>query len=225
MKVKDLNSIFEALKEGRVNKILYSEGRSRRIQEILNMAKKKGVPVYKVQVKDRIVADVSPVKYSGFDEIVRKAIGDNSFILFLDNVVDQRNIGACIRTAEFFGAAGVVIPKRRGGGIGEGALRASAGAVFHIPIARVENIASALKKLKKYGFMTVAADLDGEDLRNVSFTNPAAIVVGGEDKGVSQPVKKQCDAVVKILGSGKTSSLNLSIAAGILMYELCRQKY
>jgi 23S rRNA (guanosine2251-2'-O)-methyltransferase len=189
------------------------------------MAKKQGVPVYRVPMKEKIIADVSPVKFSGFDEIINKAISSNSFILFLDNVVDQRNIGACIRTAEFFGSAGAVIPKRKGGGIGEGALRASAGAVFHIPIARVENIASALKKLKKYGFMTLAADLDGEDLRNVSFTNPAAIVVGGEDKGVSQPVKKQCDAVVKILGSGKTSSLNLSVAAGILMYELCRQKY
>jgi len=225
MKVKDLNSILEALKKGRVNKILYSEGRGRRVQEILNMAKKKGVPVYKVQMKDKIVADISPIKYSEFDEIVRKAIVDNSFILFLDNIVDQRNVGACIRTAEFFGAAGVVIPKRRGGGIGEGALRASAGAVFHIPVARVENIASSLKKLKKYGFLTVAADLDGEDLRGVSFTNPAAIVVGGEDRGVSQPVKKQCDEVVKISGFGKTSSLNLSVAAGIVIYELCRQKY
>ena len=225
MKVKDLNSILEALKKGRVNKILYSEGRGRRVQEILNMAKKKGVPVYKVQMKDKIVADISPIKYSEFDEIVRKAIVDNSFILFLDNIVDQRNVGACIRTAEFFGAAGVVIPKRRGGGIGEGALRASAGAIFHIPVARVENIASSLKKLKKYGFLTVAADLDGEDLRGVSFTNPAAIVVGGEDRGVSQPVKKQCDEVVKISGFGKTSSLNLSVAAGIVIYELCRQKY
>ncbi len=225
MKVKDLNSILEALKKGRVNKILYSEGRGRRVQEILNMAKKKGVPVYKVQMKDKIVADISPIKYSEFDEIVRKAIVDNSFILFLDNIVDQRNVGACIRTAEFFGAAGVVIPKRRGGGIGEGALRASAGAVFHIPVARVENIASSLKKLKKYGFLTVAADLDGKDLRGVSFTNPAAIVVGGEDRGVSQPVKKQCDEVVKISGFGKTSSLNLSVAAGIVIYELCRQKY
>jgi len=104
-------------------------------------------------------------------------------------------------------------------------MRASAGAVFHIPVARVENIASSLKKLKKYGFLTVAADLDGEDLRGVSFTNPAAIVVGGEDRGVSQPVKKQCDEVVKISGFGKTSSLNLSVAAGIVIYELCRQKY
>lgn len=222
MKVKDLNSIREALKEDRVNKILYSGWGSRKVQEILDMAKKRGVPVYKVQMKDRIIAEVSPVKYSGFDELVRKAIEKNSFILFLDNVVDQRNIGACVRTAEFFGAAGIVVSKRRGGGIEDGALRASAGAIYHIPIARVENMASSLKKLKKYGFMTIAADLDGEDIRRCSPTLPAAIVVGGEDRGISLPVKKQCDVVARISGYGRVSSLNLSVAAGILMYELRR---
>ncbi len=225
MKLRDLNSIKEALKENRVNKIYHSGEKNRRIQEILKMAKKKGVPIYRVAMKENIVAEVSPMSYFRFDEIISRAITNNSFILILDNVVDQRNIGACIRTAEFFGAAGVVIPKRRGGGIGEGALRASAGALFHIPIARVENLASALKKLKKYGFTTIAADLDGEDLEKFSLTTPAAIVVGGEDRGISQPVKKRCDVVIRIPGIGKTSSLNLSVAAGILMYELSRQKY
>lgn len=225
MKLKDLNSIMEALKENRVNKILHSGRTTSKIQEILDLAKTKGVPVYRTSMKESIIADVSPVRFLEFNDILRKALEKDSFILFLDNIADQRNIGACVRTAEFFGAAGVVLPKRRGGGIEEGAIRASAGAVFHISIARVENFVSAIKKARKYGFMVVAADLDGEELKNFSFTSPALIVVGGEDKGISKPVKKQCDAVVRISGLGKVSSLNLSVAAGIVIYEFIRQKY
>ncbi|WP_202318799.1 23S rRNA (guanosine(2251)-2'-O)-methyltransferase RlmB [Archaeoglobus neptunius] len=224
MKVRDINSIVEALREGRVNEILYSTT-TQKIREVIVMARKKGVPVYRARIKEKIVADISPIRFASFERILERGLNDGSFILFLDNVEDQRNIGACIRTAEFFGAAGVVIPKRRGGMIEEGALRASAGAIFHIPIARIDNFASALKKLRKYGFTVIAADPDGEDIQMCNFSTPSAIVVGGEDRGISTSVRKQSDIIVKIPGSGKTSSLNLSVAAGILIYELSRQKY
>lgn len=224
MKITDLNSIKSALLEGKVVRIFHSGDKSPRIAEIIEIARKKGVPVYRKE-GERLSAEISPIKYAEFDYIVKRAIARNTFILFLDNVVDQRNIGACIRTAEFFGAAGVVLPKRRGGSVQEGALKASAGAVFHIPIARVENFAAAIKKLKKLGFAAMAADLDGEDLEKVSVSLPAAVVIGGEDKGVSRPVKKQCDAVARINGVGKVNSLNLSVAAGIVLYCLSRQNY
>ena len=224
MKLTDLNSIKEALLEGKVVRIYHSASRSPKVREIIEMARKKGVPVY-FKAGERISAEVTPVKYSSFDEMVERALANNTFILFLDNVVDQRNIGACIRTAEFFGGAGVVLPKRRGGSVQEGAVKASAGAVFHIPIARIENFAAAIKKLKKLGFATIAADLDGEEIENVELSTPAAIVVGGEDRGVSRPVKNQCEFVVKIPGYGRVSSLNLSVAAGIIIYSLRRQNY
>uniref|UniRef100_A0A7C3RCB5 23S rRNA (Guanosine(2251)-2'-O)-methyltransferase RlmB n=1 Tax=Archaeoglobus fulgidus TaxID=2234 RepID=A0A7C3RCB5_ARCFL len=224
MKITDLNSIKSALLEGKVVRIFHSGDKSPKIAEIIEIARKKGVPVYRKE-GERLSAEISPIKYAEFDYIVKRAISRNTFILFLDNVVDQRNIGACIRTAEFFGAAGVVLPKRRGGSVQEGALKASAGAVFHIPIARVENFAAAIKKLKKLGFAAMAADLDGEDLEKVSVSLPAAVVIGGEDKGVSRPVKKQCDAVARINGVGKVNSLNLSVAAGIVLYCLSRQNY
>jgi len=224
VKITDLNSIKSALLEGKVVRIYHSGERSPKVAEILEIARKKGVPVYRRE-GERISAEISPIKYADFDYIANRALTKNSFILFLDNVVDQRNIGACIRTAEFFGAAGVVLPKRRGGSVQEGAVKASAGAVFHIPIARVENYAAAIKKLKKLGFTAVAADLDGENIEEVPVSLPAAVVIGGEDKGVSKPVKKQCDFVVRIPGMGKVNSLNLSVAAGIVLYTLSRQKY
>ncbi len=225
MRLRDINSIREALKEGKVVKIYHSGSKDGRVAEILEIARKAGVPIYRMKMKDRIVAEVSPIRFASLDEIANRALIKDTFILFLNNVVDQRNIGACIRTAEFFGCAGVVI-ERRGAGIAEGAVRASAGAVFHLPIARVENMPSALKKLKKFDFSIIAADMDGQEISSasVNLSTPAALVIGGEDKGISKPVKKRCDFVVKIPGSGRVSSLNLSVAAGIMMYELSRSR-
>jgi 23S rRNA (guanosine2251-2'-O)-methyltransferase len=134
-------------------------------------------------------------------------------------------MGAILRSAEFFGCAGVVIPKRRCVQVNETVAKVSAGAVFHLDIARVENIANTLKKLKKFGITVVGADLDGEPLKNVDLSPPLAIVVGGEDKGISKPVKKQCDFVARIEGYGKINSLNLSVAGDIVMYEFRRRLY
>ncbi len=222
MKLRDVNSIREALKDGRVERIYYSGRGDARIAELLDSARKAGIPAYRVKMKDRIVAEVSPVRFATLDEIAEKALIRDTFILFLDNVVDQRNIGACIRTAEFFGSAGVVLGKRSTR-IAEGAVRTSAGAIFHLPIARVENMPAALKKLKKLGFNIIAAELDGEDISSANLSTPAALIVGGEDRGISRPVKKRCDVIVRIPGNGRVSSLNLSVAAGILMYELIRR--
>lgn len=224
MKVYGYNSVSEALKAKKVNKIYVSKEGDLKIGMLISEAKSRGIPVYTVEnLPGKIAADVSPINYKKVDEIIKKALENNGFILILDNVTDQRNLGACIRTAEFFGAAGVLIPKRRAAQVNEGAVKTSAGAVFHLDIAREENLVSAIKKLKKYGFYIVAADLDGERLEIVNFSFPLALVVGGEDKGISHHVKKRCDSIVRIPGSGRIESLNLSVAAGIIMYEIAKK--
>ncbi len=224
MRVYGYNSVAEALKAGKVNKIYVSSTANPKIQRLVSKAKKSGIPVYRLEkLPEKIAADVSPVSFASLDEIIERTLRENSFILVLDNVTDQRNLGACIRSAEFFGAAGVLIPKRRAAQIGEGAVRASAGSVFHIDIAREENLASAIKKIKKYGIFAIALDLDGRDINGVDMSPPLALVVGGEDKGISHPVKKQCDEVVRVPGFGRVGSLNLAVAAGIAMHEIAKR--
>jgi len=117
----------------------------------------------------------------------------------------------------------VVIPNRKCVQVNDTVARTSAGAVFHLDIARVENIVNVLKKIKKYGITVVFADLDGEPLENVDLSPPVAIVIGGEDKGISRPIKKQCDFIAKTEGFGNVNSLNLSVAGAIIMYEFKRR--
>lgn len=219
MRICGANSVLEALKSGRVNKIYYSSDNPK-IIEIVEIAKKMRIPVYRGKVPEKICAEISPIRYANLESIARKAIAENSFILVLDNVNDPQNLGACIRTAEFFGCAGVVIRRRRAVQITEGVVRASMGAVFHVNIASEDNLGSSIKKLKELGFFILGADLDGKDLRQVSLKSPVIVVVGGEDKGISARVKKLCDEIVRIPGCGKIGSLNLSVASAILMYEI-----
>ncbi len=230
MKVGGINSVAEALKAGKVNKVFVDrECRNPRVLEIVAKAKKMGVPVVYVPrsalPKDSkgICADIAPIKYVEVDYLIDKCLRQGSFLLFLDSVEDPNNLGAVLRSAEFFGCAGVVIPKRRSAQITDTVVRVSAGAVLHLDVARVENLANVLKKLKKYGITVVGADLDGDPIDNVDMSPPLAMVVGGEDRGISRPVKKQCDFIAKIPGKGKVGSLNLSVAAGIMMFEFNRR--
>ena len=230
MKVGGVNSVAEALKAGKVNKIFVDKDcRNPRVLEVVAKAKRMGIPIVYVPrsalPKDSkgICADIAPIKYVDVDVLIERCLKLGSFLLFLDSVEDPNNLGAVLRSAEFFGCAGVVIPKRRSAQITDTVVRVSAGAVLHLDVARVENIANVLKKLKKYGITVVGADLDGEIIDNVDMSPPLAIVVGGEDRGISRPVKKQCDFIAKIPGKGKVGSLNLSVAAGIMMYEFNRR--
>lgn len=223
MEVCGVNSVFEALKAGRVSKIYYSDEKG--IEEVLRVAKEKGIPCYRRRAREKICAEISPISFESVDAIAKKALTENGFILVLDNVNDPQNLGACIRTAEFFGCAGVIIKRRRAVGITEGVIRASAGAVFHVKIASEENLASVVKKLKKLGFFAIAAELDGEDVRKIKFGTPCVLVIGGEDRGVSKGVKKLCDEVVRIPGAGKVGSLNLSVACGIVVFEVFKAKH
>jgi 23S rRNA (guanosine2251-2'-O)-methyltransferase len=219
MKVCGANSVLEALKSGKVVKIYYSS-ENEKIREILDLAKKLRVPVYRTRVQEKVCAEISPVRYSTLEKIGEKALAENGFILILDGVNDPRNLGACIRTAEFFGCSGVVIKKRRAAPITEAVVRSSAGAVFHVEIAAEENLPSAVKRLKSLGFFILGAEIDGKEIMGVSMKPPVALAVGGEDKGISQGVKRLCDEIVRIPGVGKVKSLNLSVAAAIVMYEI-----
>ncbi|MCS7144940.1 MAG: 23S rRNA (guanosine(2251)-2'-O)-methyltransferase RlmB [Archaeoglobaceae archaeon] len=219
MRICGANSVLEALKSGKVSKIYYSS-ENPKIKEIIELARRSKIPVYKAKIQEKICAEISPLSYSTLESIAQKAMTENSFILVLDNVNDPQNLGACIRSAEFFGCAGVVIKRRRAVQITEGVVRASMGSVFHIKIACEDSLANAIRKLKDYDFFVVGADLDGRDLRQFSLKPPIVIVIGGEDKGISPGVKKLCDEVVKIPGVGKMKSLNLSVSSAIIMFEV-----
>lgn len=224
MRVRGVNSVAEAIKAGVVNKIYVDErAKSRRIESVIRQAKKLGIPVIFGRFEENVEADVSPVKYRDLEFIAEKTIREGSFLLALDSVQDPQNLGAVIRTAEFFGCGGVIIPKRRSVQVNETVVRASAGAAFHLDIARVANLANTLKSLKKKGFYVVGAELDGKAIEEVYLDPPLVIVIGGEDKGISKPVLKQCDEIATIKPYGKINSLNLSNAAAIFMFEFRRR--
>ena len=225
MRVHGINSVFEALKAGKVNRIYVSRSaRSGRMVEIISMAKKSGVPVVHVKnLSSNVEADVSPTKYVGFDFILEKALKSSGVIVFLDSVQDPQNLGAVIRNAVFFGCTGVVIPKRRSVQVNETVVKTSSGAVFHADISRVSNPANSIKKLKKYGFLVLGAEPKGKSIEEVQLEFSLALVIGGEDEGISKPVRKQCDELVAIPSHGRIDSLNLSCASAVLLYEIRRR--
>jgi len=225
MRVSGVNSVSEALKAGKVNKIYYNLNfKSGKVREIITQAKKLGVPVIGLKnLESRIEADISPIKYKDLDYVAEKAVRSGGFILILDSVQDPQNLGSAIRNAVFFGCSGIVIPKRRCAQINDTVVKASAGSVFHADIARVSNIANTIKSLKKLGFYIVGAEIGGKRIEEAFMEPPLAIVIGGEDKGISTPVKKRCDELVSIPSFGKIESLNLSCASAIFMYEFRRR--
>ena len=156
-------------------------------------------------------------------DISEKA-GEPLFLFLLDGIEDPHNLGAIIRTAHQAGAHGVIIPKRRAVGLTATAVAASAGAVHHIPVARVTNLSDTIQKLKEKGVWFVCADMDGEVMYRLNLTGPIGLVVGSEGSGVSRLVKENCDLVAQIPMKGKIDSLNASVAAGVLGYEIVRQR-
>ncbi len=226
MKISGINSISEALKSGVVNRIYVDKNfRNPRIKGIIDAARKRGIPVIYAKNLPRdskgIVADVSPIRYVDFNNLIEKCLRLNSFLLFFDSVENPGDMGSMIRSAEFFGCCGVVIPKRRCVQISDSVAKSSAGAVLHVDVSRVENMASALKKVKKYGISVIGIDLDGDKIENVDMTPPLAIVLG--DGGISKPVRKQCDFLARIGGKGKVRGLDLPVVCGIVLFELNRR--
>lgn len=233
------NAVMEALKGSRsVNKLMIANGSTEgSIKEIIAVAKDKGV---NIQYWDRskldsiargirhqgVLAQVAPVQYAELEDIlqVAKDRNESPFIVLLDELEDPHNLGAILRTADAAGVHGVLIPKHRSCPLSATVAKTSAGAVEHVPVARVGNLVQTIKKLKQEGLWVAAADMDGKDYYDTDLTGPLLLIIGSEGQGVGRLVKEQCDFVVRIPMVGKINSLNASVAGSILMYEAMKQR-
>ena len=233
------NAVMEALNGSRsVNKLMIANGSTEgSIKEINAVAKEKGV---NIQYWDRskldsiargirhqgVLARVAPVQYAELEDIFQVAKDRNEppFIVLLDELEDPHNLGAILRTADAAGVHGVLIPKHRSCPLSATVAKTSAGAVEHVPVARVGNLVQTIKKLKQEGLWVAAADMDGKDYYDTDLTGPLLLIIGSEGQGVGRLVKEQCDFVVRIPMVGKINSLNASVAGSILMYEAMKQR-
>lgn len=233
------NAVMEALKGSRsVNKLMIANGSTEgSIKEITAVAKEKGV---NIQYWDRskldsiargirhqgVLAQVAPVQYAELEDILQVAKDRNEppFIVLLDELEDPHNLGAILRTSDAAGVHGVLIPKHRSCPLSATVAKTSAGAVEHVPVARVGNLVQTIKKLKQEGLWVAAADMDGKDYYDTDLTGPLLLIIGSEGQGVGRLVKEQCDFVVRIPMVGKINSLNASVAGSILMYEAMKQR-
>lgn len=233
------NPVMEAIRSGRsIESILVAKGeRSGSVVAIIAKAKQKNIPVKDVDSKkldflakgvnhQGIVAQCAVKEYSTLEDIFALAEkrGESPFIIVLDKIEDPHNLGAIIRTAECAGAHGVIIPERRSAGLSYTVEKTSAGALEYMPVVRVKNISAVLQKLKDKGIWVYGADMDGEHYKKVNFDGAVALVIGNEGKGISPLVAKDCDVIVSLPMKGKINSLNASVAAGILMYEIADKR-
>lgn len=234
------NAVLEVLDSKlTVEKILVASGdTSGSINKIIPIAKEKGIPVIEVDRRkldnlsqgeshQGVIAYVTPYRYSEVKDILDKAAekGEKPFILVLDEIEDPHNLGSIIRTAELSGVHGVIIPKRRSASVNSTVYKTSAGAVNHMLIAKVSNLAREVDELKEAGIFVYGADMDGDSASFATdFSGGVALIIGNEGKGISRLLKEKCDSLVSIPMVGKINSLNASVAAGILMYEVMVQR-
>ena len=233
------NSVSEALKSGRtLNTLFVRKGeRGGPVLKLISEAKAAGATVKEVDTKkldfmtsgaahQGVVAFAAAAEYSSIDEILSCAAerGEDPFVVICDGIEDPHNLGAIIRSAEAGGAHGVVIPKRHGASLTWAVGKASAGAVEHMRVARVTNLASAIEELKGAGLWVYCADMDGTPWTDVDFSGGVALVIGSEGRGPSRLVREKSDFIVSLPMKGKVNSLNASVAAGILIYEVVRKR-
>lgn len=240
-KIIGINPVLEALKARRpVQRLLVSDQRKqdRDVQTILRLARECGAEVRFAgrEALNReapganhqgIIAIASAKQYATLDEILAAPVlqGRAPLFLVLDGVEDPRNLGAIIRTADAAGVHGVIIPERRATGLTETVAKAAAGAMEHVPVVKVVNIVNTLEEFKKAGVWVAGAEAGGETIYwDADFVRPTALVLGGEDRGVRRLVREHCDYLVSLPQLGIISSLNVSVAAGILLYEALRQR-
>lgn len=233
------NAVRELLKSDRTIEKIYVQSGEREgsITVLCAEAINRGIPLIEVEKAklDRlcgfeqhqgIVAIASEKEYVEIEDVLKIAQerGEKPLIVIADNISDPHNLGAIIRCAEGAGAHGIIIPKRRSACITPAVSKTSAGAVEHLAAVKCVNVTETIKKLKEYGLWVFAAEADGEDYTKVDFTIPCAIVVGSEEHGVSELVKKNCDYIVSLPMRGKVNSLNVSTASAVLLYEAIRQR-
>ncbi|KPU26547.1 RNA methyltransferase [Caloranaerobacter sp. TR13] len=238
--IEGRNPVLEALKSNRnIEKIMIAKGAEKgSVKKIKAIAKEKGIVI---QYVDRnkldsisyanshqgVIAIASAYEYKTVEDILNYAKNRNEdpFIIILDGIKDPHNLGAIMRTAECAGVHGIIIPKRRSVGLTPVVAKSSAGAIEYLPVAKVSNIVYTMEELKEKGIWICAADMDGEsNYYEKDLRGPLAIVIGSEGEGMSRLVKEKCDFLVKIPMKGNVTSLNASVAASILIYEVLKQR-
>ncbi|AWE09111.1 23S rRNA (guanosine(2251)-2'-O)-methyltransferase RlmB [Lysinibacillus sp. 2017] len=232
------NPVLEALRAGReINKLWIAEGvKKSGVQELIDLAKERGVLVQFVpkQKIDKladnhqgIVAAVAAYDYAELDDLfnVAQAKNEDPFFIILDELEDPHNLGSIMRTADAIGVHGIIIPKRRAVGLTAVVAKASTGAIEHVPVVRVTNLAQTVDELKERGVWIAGTDAKGsQDYRKMDATLPLALIIGSEGKGMSRLLKDKCDFLYNLPMIGHVTSLNASVAAALLMYEVYRKR-
>lgn len=233
------NPVFEALRAGHpITRLLVAKGaRSGALVALLAAAREKGIPVQQVD-RERlewlagpghqgVVAYAAAKEYAELDDLLVRARerGEDPLVVLVDSLEDPHNLGSILRTADAVGAHGVVIPKHRNVGLTTTVAKTSAGAIEHVPVARVSNLVQALAELKAAGLWVVGADQSAElEFTKARLRGPLAMVIGGEGAGLSRLVRERCDFLVRLPMRGRVNSLNAGVAAAVLLYEIVRQR-
>ena len=237
--IEGRNAVREAFQAGRtIDKLFVQDGlKDSAISTILRAARKSGTTVRFVTkerldqmsetgVHQGVIASAASYSYASVDEILAAADkkGESPFLFLLDGIEDPHNLGAIIRTANLAGAHGVIIAKNRAAGLTATVAKASAGAINYTPVAKVTNLGSTIEKLKERGIWFVCADMDGTTMYDLDLKGPIGLVIGNEGSGVSRLVREKCDFIASIPMRGDIDSLNASVAAGVLGFEIVRQR-
>ena len=237
--IEGRNAVLEAFRSGKcVDKLFILDGcqdgpvrtiarEARKKDTIINYVSKERLDqLSETHAHQGVIAQVAAYEYSTVEDILAKAEekGEPPFLILLDNVEDPHNLGAIIRTANLAGAHGVIIPKRRAVGLTSTVAKTSAGAINYTPVAKVTNLVRTMEELKQKGIWFVCADMDGDVMYRVNLKGPIGLVIGNEGEGVGRLVKESCDMTAAIPMKGDIDSLNASVAAGVLAYEIVRQR-
>lgn len=237
--IEGRNAVLEAFRSGKtIDRLFVLDGcqdgpvrtiarEARKTDTIINYVSKERLDqLSETRAHQGVIAQVAAYEYSTVDEILARAEekGEAPFLILLDNVEDPHNLGAIIRTANLAGAHGVIIPKRRAVGLTSTVAKTSAGAINYTPVAKVTNIVRTIEELKEKGIWFVCADMGGETMYDLDLTGPMGLVIGNEGEGVSRLVREACDFTASIPMKGDIDSLNASVAAGVLAYEIVRQR-
>ncbi|MFB4165657.1 23S rRNA (guanosine(2251)-2'-O)-methyltransferase RlmB [Alteribacillus sp. JSM 102045] len=235
------NSVLEAIRSERaINKVWVAENAGRgQMKQIYQAVREKNIIVQQAPRKkldelsgnprhQGVVASVAAYHYAELEDIFEKAaaLQEEPFFILLDEIADPHNLGSILRTADAAGAHGVIIPKRRSVGLTQAVAKSSTGAIEHVPVVRVTNMGRTMEELKKQGLWLAGTDASGkEDFREWNADMPLGLVIGSEGKGMSRLVKEKCDFLIKIPMKGHVTSLNASVAASLLMYEVYRKRH
>jgi 23S rRNA (guanosine2251-2'-O)-methyltransferase len=234
-----IHVVEEALSAGEALRMIHVSDERKRdplLRKIIAEAKERDVPVkfenrnfftqLPFKTHQGVIAIAPPFEYASLHDVMGKRKTGHKFFVLLDHLTDPHNVGAIVRSAECFGADAVILPERRSAGVNATVRKAAAGAAEHLPIVRVANINEAIRQLKKAGVWVAGADAGPESvaLEEADFDRDLAVVIGAEGEGLAQLVRRECDYLVRIPMPGVTESLNASVAAGVLMYEVLRQR-